>query len=222
MKKLWPLFLLVLVAVSAQWWLPRAEPGPAPPGMVLVPAGRCWIGTDDPRADEASRPRRQVYVRAFYIDKNEITNAEVKAVKPEFVYPPGRESYPAVGLLRPEAEEVLARLGKRLPTGVEWEKAARGTDGRTFPWGEAPLQGRANVGKIQANTCNSLKMMPVGSFPQGASPYGCLDMIGNAFEWCSDDDPGPPVHHILRGGAIGYPDRYNRTYALAVEERGVT
>jgi formylglycine-generating enzyme required for sulfatase activity len=62
-------------------------------------------------------------------------------------------------------------------------------------------------------------MKPVGSYPTGVSPYGCLDMIGNAFEWCSDEEDG---HHILRGGAIGYPDRYNKTYAEAVEETGVT
>ncbi len=203
------LLVLALVVAAAALWPRSPATAPAPPGMVLVPAGECLLGQD----------RHKAYVKAFYIDLREITNVEVRAVKPDFVYPPGRESYPAVGLLRPEAEAVLAALGKRLPTGPEWEKAARGTDGRTYPWGEEPPEGRANVGKIQPHTCNSLKMLPVGSFPRGASPYGCLDMIGNAFEWCSDEEHG---HFILRGGAIGYPDRYNRTYAEAIEDTGVT
>lgn len=202
------------------WWLPRRQPAPLPPEMVLVPAGPCLVGSSDPKVD--ADPEREVYVKAFYIDRNEVTNADVRRVKPDWKFPAGRESYPAVGMTRPQAEGVLARMGKRLPTGIEWEKAARGEDGRTYPWGESPPEGRANVGRLTAHTCNTLKMMPVGSFPSGASPYGCLDMIGNAFEWSADDDPGPPVRHILRGGAIGYPERYCKTYARAIEETGVT
>ncbi|MEW6281972.1 MAG: SUMF1/EgtB/PvdO family nonheme iron enzyme [Candidatus Eremiobacterota bacterium] len=236
MRKFWFGLAFLGLAVMAAWALrPGLSPplprelarlrAATPPGMVLVPAGEFWMGSDDPKADEEVRPMRRVRVASFYIDLHEVTNAQVKAVRPEHAFPPGRENDPATGLTREEAETVLTTLGKRLPTFAEWEKAARGTDGRTFPWGNEWDATRANVGGYTGQdeeTCQTLGLKPVDSYPSGASPYGCLNMIGNAWEWVSDDHPGPPVRHIIRGGAFGYPDRHNRTYAFSLEEVGVT
>lgn len=216
-----PIALLLLVGLAQDWR--HFEPIlPPPAGMVLVPEGEFWMGSDHPRAEEESRPLRRVRLPAFYIDRTEVTNRQVRAVLPSHSFPAGREEHPATGLTREQAAQVLAAMGKRLPTGAEWEKAARGTDGRSYPWGEEPPEGRANVGRIGEHKCASLSLQAVGSYPNGASPYGCLDMIGNAFEWVSDDHPGPPVRHILRGGAIGYPERYCTTYAVTIEDTGVT
>lgn len=190
--------------------------------MVLVPGGPFLTGSDDPEADEAVGPLREASVPSFYIDETEVTNAEVKAVDPGYEFPEGREHHPATGLTRAEAAAILSKMGKRLPTALEWEKAARGTDGRSFPWGFENREGVAHVGDVTQGCRLESGLAPVGSYPEGASPYGCLDMVGNAWEWVSDDAPGKPVRHLIRGGAYGYPQRHNRVYGYGLEDPGVT
>ena len=167
----------------------RPDPVPAVQDMVFIPAGEFMMGS--PVADLARQadtdefPQRHVWVDDFYIDVHEVTNAQYKAYLDSMkVEPPpkwldgsygiGEDGLPIVSITWDEAAAYARFVGKRLPTEAEWEKAARGTDGRSFPWGESFDRARAN---------NSDRLMPIMSFPSGASPYGCLDMAGNAAEW---------------------------------------
>ncbi len=147
--------------------------------MVLVPAGEYRGGQDG-----IVRP-----VAAFYIDRTEVTNAayarycqERGRPLPE-AFPQDRPNLPVVNVTFVDAQEFARWAGKRLPTMSEWEKAARGTDGRLFPWGNDADKSRAVT---QASA-----LADAGSIPAGASPYGALDMIGNAWEFV--DDPRTPT-----------------------------
>ncbi len=179
--------------------------GETPPGMVLVPAGEFIMGENERAPDEA--PRRKVYVPAFYIDKYEVTNEEFKKVFPEHTFPKGQEKYPVRGVSWEEANAYATRVGKRLPTEVEWEKAARGEDGREYPWGNEFSSSFANTleGKVGMPT-------PVGKYIGGVSPYGCFDMAGNVYEWTSDwyqryegntsiKKEYGQIYRVLRGGS---------------------
>jgi len=184
----------------------QMTPGAVPPGMALIPAGEFLMGEDGSSPDEA--PQRKVFVEAFYIDKYEVTNEQFKAVFPSFQYGQGKGSHPVTGITYNEAVAFASAVGKRLPTEMEWEKAARGTDEREYPWG--------NV--FQASACNveggpNARTFEVGHFRAGVSPYGCMDMAGNALEWTSSwyqAYPGNQViqkeygqlFRVLRGGSF--------------------
>jgi formylglycine-generating enzyme required for sulfatase activity len=233
---------LVAVVAAAVWRRP-AMPSAAelahqraatPPGMVFIPAGYFWMGTNDADADEDAKPRRRVFLPSFYIDKLEVTNAQYKQFRPKHTFPKGQERIPITNLQWDEASAYAHWCGGHIPTDAEWEKAARGTDGRRYPWGDELTADRANYRrdgqaghpKEAAKSCalpgarKGLK--PVGQYPTGASPYGALDMAGNAWEWVADFYKGNPDQRIIRGGAHGYGEHALRTYARGIEGTGVT
>ncbi len=174
------------------------------PGMVCVPAGPFTMGSYSGDNDE--EPPRKVYVDEFLIDKFEVTFEQydrcVRAGncnKPHIILlsrfkgPKGmpkkgtkvkakvNQKFPVVGITWHDADKYCRSLGKRLPTEAEWEKAARGTDGRRYPWGaKAPDCRLANI-----DLCGR-KLSEVGKHPKGASPYGAQDMTGNVWEWVAD------------------------------------
>jgi formylglycine-generating enzyme required for sulfatase activity len=146
--------------------------------MVLVEAGGFLAG-------EKKQPDT---LPAFYIDKTEVSNGAYTQFCQEtgHALPKGfaadRRDYPVVNVLILDARAFARWAGKRLPKGREWEKAARGTDGRLYPWGNDPDTARANVG--------SGNLLPVSDLPNGASPYGALNMLGNVWELV--DQVSPP------------------------------
>ncbi|NIA16695.1 MAG: SUMF1/EgtB/PvdO family nonheme iron enzyme [Nitrospiraceae bacterium] len=181
------------------------KPGDAPSGMILIPAGKFTMGLDGASPDE--RPQREIDVDAFYIDKNEVTNIEYQAVFPDHKFPKEREHYPATGVSFNRAVLYAQQVGKRLPTEIEWEKAARGTDKREYPWGMNFIPDRCNSAESLTGD-----VVRVGSLRLGVSPYGCMDMAGNVYEWTSDwyqAYPGNPditkdygqIFRVLRGGS---------------------
>jgi formylglycine-generating enzyme required for sulfatase activity len=160
-------------------------------GMVYVPPGAFLMGStlDDvvDLADQDEFPQRRVWVDGFYIDIHEVTNAQYKlfvdsmGVEPPHLwqdgnYPVGRDGYPVVDVSWDDAAAYAAFVGKRLPTEAEWEKAARGIDGREYPWGNT-----FDVHKVSRDV-----LQPVISIPENQSPYGVFDMAGNAAEWVQD------------------------------------
>jgi formylglycine-generating enzyme required for sulfatase activity len=160
---------------------------PAPEGMVLVSGGSFEMGRND--GDEYERPAHTVSVQPFYIDVHEVTCAQyakfVAAEKhappptwPGGIYDPANALLPVTGVSWDDAQAYAQWAGGRLPTEEEWEFAARGTDGRLYPWGDAWQPNAANAAQTSAG-----RMVPVGSYSAGASPSGSLDMVGNAWEW---------------------------------------
>lgn len=176
-----------------------------------------------------SAPLGAIYVDAFYIDKTEVTNSQYAAcvaagaceepmsvssqTHVDYYNVPDFANYPVIHVDYPRADAYCRWVGKRLPTEGEWEKAARGTDRRWFPWGnEMPTCERANIYGCLGDTAQ------VGSYPDSASPYGALDMSGNVREWVSDlydkfyfikapyyNPQGPAwtvtMEHLVRGGS---------------------
>lgn len=157
-------------------------------GMIFVPTGEFIMGSD--KGEENERPARKVWMDAFFIDKYEITNKQYREFimatnhrPPAFLYQErlGRDNQAVVGVSWLDAKAYAKWAGKRLPFEAEWEKAARGLDGREYPWGSV-------WDKEKANNSESKITGPsfVGSFLGGVSPYGLFDMAGNVWEWTAD------------------------------------
>ena len=172
-------------------------PDPAPAPMMLVPAGEFVMGAHQEyeMAEKDERTTHTVYLSAFSIDQYEVTTAryakfiqETKRPAPKYWSEEAlkqHERKPVVGVDWNDAAAYCAWVEKRLPTGAEWEKAARGTDQRLYPWGsEEPSRQWANFDHCCEKGYEALT--EVGSFEQGKSPYGVYDMAGNVWEWVAD------------------------------------
>ena len=198
---------------------------------MYVPAGTFTMGNESGNNDE--KPVHEVYLDAFWIDQTEVTNAMyAQCVAATTCQPPASaasythtpyygnpefDTYPVVYVSWSQAQAYCQWAGRRLPTEAEWEKSARGTDGRTYPWGNAVpeskyLNFRGEFGDMSA----------VGSYPAGVSPYGALDMAGNVIEWVAslhlaypyeavdgrENMDTPNGRFVIRGGAWGDFDSY--------------
>ncbi len=193
--------------------------------MVLVPGGEFTMGSFGGDPDE--QPVHKVYVGAFFMDKHQVTVSQYarflesahQESPPEWTVmnKPQNQTRPIANVDWAEADAYCKWAGKRLSTEAEWEKAARGTDGRVYPWGnEPPTRFHANSRKEIWS--NHSALTPVGTFEEGKSPYGIYDMAGNVWEWVSDwydqeyyqlsppQNPSGPrrgSHKVVRGGAWG-------------------
>jgi serine/threonine-protein kinase len=175
------LLLLALVTAGVTYFLTQRAPRYFPRelhiasgDMMLVPGGPAIVGLNSVTRD----------VAGFYIDKTEVSNrAYAEFCKlTHCAAPAGAPDEPVVNVSFEDASKFAKWAGKRLPTEDEWEKAARGSNGFQYPWGNIPDATRANV---KDNPQSPHKLMPVNSFPAGKSPYGALNMCGNAWEWTS-------------------------------------
>jgi formylglycine-generating enzyme required for sulfatase activity len=175
-------------------YYPGSRLGDAPNEMILIPAGKFLMGSDERMPDEG--PEHTVNLKAYWIDKYEVTNAQYKKFidatgrrSPDHfrnrTYPEGKADHPVTFVNWYDATDYCTWAGKRLPTDAEWEKAARGTDGRMFPWGDEFDINKANTPQRWAKMGMTGDTTPVGSFEGGKSPYGVYDMSGNVWEWTS-------------------------------------
>jgi formylglycine-generating enzyme required for sulfatase activity/predicted Ser/Thr protein kinase len=213
----------------------------APAGMVYVPGGEFMMGRDEKDGgDEYERPAHKVSVKPFFIDANDVTRQQYQ----DFVsktghqsssnwlgknFPAGTGNLPVTDVNWDDANAYAKWAGKRLPTEEEWEFAARGTDDRRYPWGNDWQSGSANANGA------SKSLADVGSY-KGESPYGVMDMVGNAWQWTASKlaaYPGGQLSkqpsgdlRVIRGGSFteskdeatttyrrGYPARGNYDYA---------
>jgi len=214
--------------------------------MLYIPAGDFLMGSADAdsAANDDEKPQHKVYLDAFWIDRTEVTNAQFrKCVEASVCQAPttcdwgdptptynddAKSDHPVVCVDWNQAKAYCEWAGAHLPTEAEWEKAARGTDGRIFPWGNTFDDSKVNFcdrncefdhKDTDADDGYALTA-PVGSYPAGASPYGALDMAGNVREWVADwydgsyyvhspvnnpEGPDSGDFRVMRGGSW-YPD----------------
>ena len=194
------LLALATLLLAITTTIHAAETTPKPPeGMVHVPAGEFIMGSEVGDADES--PKHLATTGAFFIDIYEVSNTDFKKFDPTHTWRKGRENHPAI-VTWERADAYAKSIGKRLPTEAEWEKAARGTDGRTFPWGDT-----YDPSFIQYDSDKGIGE----TIAKPKSPYGCEVMAGGAMEWTSSwykPYQGNPIpaeqygekYKVLKGG----------------------
>lgn len=201
-------------------------------GMCHVPYGPFMMGCNEDVDDECAAtelPYHEVFVPSFFIDENQVTvgsyqgcvNAGACTSPSSYCTANRSEDHPVTCVDWDQARAYCAWMGKRLCTEAEWEKAARGLDGNKYPWGNEPVTCEHAVfneeGVAAGRGCGTGTTSSIGSRPDGASPYGVLDMLGNVFDWVEDDwfdsyeqtladgsariDPARGYDKVARGGA---------------------
>jgi len=208
--------------------------------MALIPSGNFWMGCNqspDTKCQTDEMPYHEVMLSAYYIDRTEVTQGEYKKCVddgscpvPECSWSPENSSdRPVVCVNWTQAQGFCEWVGKRLPTEAEWEKAARGTDGRKYPWGNEA----ATCDLAVIADCSGSVMDVCSKSPFGDSPYGICDMAGNVWEWVFDwYDSGyyakcPSSNPIgadfgscrgVRSGGFVYPEAGLQTFARACSD----
>jgi formylglycine-generating enzyme required for sulfatase activity len=185
--------------------------------LIRVPAGVFTMGAEDAQAARNERPVRQVRLPDYWIGRTEVTNQQFQHFVSETGYQAGEvweaeaekwgPKAPVLGVSWDDAQAYCKWAGLRLPTEAEWEKAARGTDASRYPWGS-----KFELQKAWVLDSTDGRVREVGSLPAGASPFGCLDMAGSAYEWCQDwydaypgsdhqDEDFGKKYRVVRGGS---------------------
>ena len=204
---------LALIALPVVFGGASESPAASTTAMrVLIPAGPFTRGSA--RGSDDERPVRVTTLPAFRIDRTEVTRGMyARCVAAHKCAPLSIDSMdlssepelPVTDVTWHEARAYCVFAGGRLPSENEWEKAARGSDGREFPWGNDVDCKRANWGNFEnEGPCAGKapgKPVVVGSYPQGASPFGVLDMAGNVWEWVADKYDRDPSRRVVRGGS---------------------
>lgn len=215
---------------------PVATNSVPPTNMVYVPGGEFLMGSD--KGDEYERPRHEVKVKPFFIDRYEVTCDEYEefiratghTAPPGWInahHPPGKARSPVTGASWDDANAYARWAGKRLPTEEEWEFAARGTDGRRYPWGS---EWKSRMANADTSAHGHGGTAEVGEH-KGSSPFGAFDMAGNAWEWTATDFatyPGgqsatPPQNEqkVVRGGSWkSNKNQATTTFRIGMAGRG--
>jgi len=243
LSQLIAVFIVVMMTPSAAFLASAASPPGAGPAMVAVPAGRGINGCNgvvDSECEVDEKPGRFVETVAFEIDVTEVTVAQYRACvdvgacsaeglnmpssgttdEPQLAWAcnwgkADRDQHPINCVSWQAAADFCKWAKKRLPSGPEWERAARGTDGRRYPWGNEPLKPSPQANLSDKTLLDNkpggwglnqfvdgyVSTAPVGSFPAGDSPVGAKDMAGNVWEYVTD---GNEMQRQMRGGSWSY------------------
>jgi formylglycine-generating enzyme len=199
--------------------------------MVYVPAGGFLMGSKEGQGSPHESPQHTVHLDGYWIYKNPVTVTQFRKFceatghKMPAPHHNAKDDHPVVNVSWEDANAYAQWAGAALPTEAQWEKAARGPDGRIFPWGDYA----ESVKRRDATLNDEEQTKPVGRYPEASSPYGAQDMTGNVWQWCADwydadyyrnsparNPTGPPTgtSRVLRGGRwfINYPNFFPATY----------